>query len=221
MKGICTIAGALALAANAASAASIRLDTSKYSLSPGGEFTATVLSGNAGLVGDASSLGAGSFQTFCLEYHEKFTPGSILNVVLNTAASSATQGLDPIDPRTAFLYTRFREGSLPGYDYSSTTARKASGSQLQRAIWYLEDEAGGADNAFVALANAAVSIGGEWYGMGLGDVRAMNLFSSDGTSRQDQLTIVAPLPPGAITGLAGLCGVAGLAWLRRRANARA
>jgi hypothetical protein len=207
----------LALSAGLASSAmagTIRLDTTAYSAGVGGEFQATVLSGYVGEVGGAASLSASTFETFCLEHQEEFRPGDTYNVTLNTAAvfGGTDGGEDPIDDRTAFLYTRFREGTLPGFDYSAA-GRQASSGQLQNAIWFLEDEQGGVNNAFVALANAAVAVGGEWYGQGIGNVRVMNMSNAEFPHAQDQLTLISiPLPSAA--GLAGLGLGAGL--IRRR-----
>jgi hypothetical protein len=208
---------AVALLAIEASADTIRMSTNDFSAGNGGEFTATVLTGNAGLTGDApTSLSATSFQTFCLEAGENIRSGNIYSFSLSTAAmlggGGATNGMDPLDARTAFLYTRFRQGNLPGYDYSPA-GREDSARRLQRAIWFIEEESGGANNAFVALANAAVAPGGEWFGVGIGDVRVMNLSSAEFPNAQDQLTLLPRIPtPGA----AALLGLAGLAGFRRR-----
>jgi hypothetical protein len=191
---------------------SIRLDTTSYSAGVGGEFQATVLSGYVGEVGGAASLSAGTFETFCLEHQEEFRPGDTYNVTLNTAAvfGGTDGGADPIDARTAFLYTRFRQGTLAGFDYSAA-GRQASSGDLQNAIWYLEEEQGGVNNQFVALANAAVAPGGAWDGQGIGNVRVMNMSNEEFPHAQDQLTMI-PLPSAAA--LAGLGLGAGL--IRRR-----
>ncbi len=201
---------AVALVAFAAQADIIRLDSSAFSAGVGGEFTATPLSGNVGLTGLAGDLSADSFQTFCMEYNEHFRPGNIFTVVLNTGAVGGgdPSGFDPLDPRTAYLYTLFRTGALGIYNYGGT--RESTARALQRAIWFIEDEEGGANNAFVALANAAVAPGGDWYGRGLGNVRVMNLYNENGTRAQDQLTLIPA--PGALA----LLGLAGLGAARRR-----
>jgi hypothetical protein len=201
---------AVALVAFAAQADMIRLDTSAFSAGVGGEFTATPLSGNVGLTGLAGDLSGGSFQTFCMEYDEHFRPGNIFTVVINTGAvgGGTPSGFDPLDPRTAYLYTLFRTGTLGAYNYGSS--REDTARDLQRAIWFIEDENGGENNAFVALANAAVAPGGEWYGRGIGDVRVMNLYNENGTRAQDQLTLIPA--PGALA----LLGLAGLGAARRR-----
>lgn len=168
--------------------------------------------------------------TYCLEYHEYFSPGSSYYAVLNTmslnggmdwAGGVYDQGPlvpaygDPLDERTAFLYTRFMEGD----------SRFTDEVKMQNAVHYIEAEFKDADeigpkNSYVLLAEQAVAEGGEWYGMGLGNVRVMNLWKYfDGRCYsgfvQDQLILVNPVPaPGAIL-LAGL-GTIFVGWLRRR-----
>jgi hypothetical protein len=93
---------------------------------------------------------------------------------------------------------------------------------LQWAIWVLEDEEwevpAGAwkplANHFIDLANQAVANGFS----GIGDVRVLNLVSSDGVDMQDQLALVTPEPP---TGALLICGLLGLAVARRRWHAPA
>lgn len=208
LKVVCV--GAAALVSFAAQADIIRLDTSAYSAGVGGEFTATPLSGNVGLTGLASDVSGGSFQTFCMEYDEHFRPGNVFTVVINTGAvgGDVPSGFDPLDARTAYLYTLFRTGALGAYHYGGS--RQDTARDLQRAIWYIEDENGGANNAFVALANAAVAPGGAWHGRGIGDVRVMNLYNHDGSRAQDQLTLV-PAP-----GVMALVGLVGMTAGRRR-----
>lgn len=208
----CTLA--LCAGVAGASADTLRLDTSPYSAGNGGEFTVTQLTGptNAGLTGYPTDLAPGSFQTFCLENAEPFTPGGTYSFVLNTGAvlggGGASGGFDALDDRTAFLYTLFRNGTLPGYDYGA--GRQASAADLQQAIWFIEDEPGGVNNGFVALANTAVAPSGAWFGVGLGDVRVLNLFDGSENNIQDQLTLLPA--PGSLA----LLGVAGVAAGRRR-----
>ena len=168
------------------------------------------------------------FITFCIERNETIREGWTYDVRLNSmAVNGGVSGgnPDPLDERTAFLYTKFVMGTLEsdfnawaGSDKTFTYMSANSGLALQDAIWTIEGE----DPAFkqkalaldlVAWADEAVALGGEWYGMGLGSVRVMNLYRN-GEHHQDQLTFV-PLPAPLV--LAG-AGLAGVGFLRRRRN---
>lgn len=180
----------------------IRIDNSPWSVNNGGEFTATPITGFLGLTGLASDVSTDSFESFCVEVSENFSPGSTYLAVINTGAVAGSEpgGFDPLDERTAFLYTLFRAGTLPGFDYSPA-GRQASTGDLQAAIWYLEGESNGANNSFVALADAAVS-SGDW--SGIHDVRVLNIYDGDGVFHQDQLTLIPVPGAGLAMSLAGL-----------------
>ncbi len=176
----------------------LRLDQTPYSAGNGGEFQSTPLTGFVGITGLFSDINTISFQTYCLESHENFQPGDIFSAVINTGAvQGGVGGFDPLDDRSAYLYTLFRTGTLPGYDYGA--GRTASAAALQDAFWFIEGE-GGANNAFVALADAAV-LSGSW--SGIGDVRVLNLYTAAGELAQDQLTMI-PAPGSALLVMSGL-----------------
>lgn len=180
-----------------------------FSSGNGGEFTITPSAGFVGVTNLFADLSGSSFQTFCLETNEQFSPGNSYGMNINTVAIMGGSGGPsyPLQPETAYLYWHFRNGSLTGYDYGA--GRQASAGALQRAIWYIQgNQSGGANNAFVALATSAVS-GGSW--TGIGDVRVLNVYrASNNALGQDQLTII-PTPSAAV-----LMGLGGLAAMRRR-----
>jgi hypothetical protein len=81
------------------------------------------------------------FFTYCIEYNEEISPG--LTYYANTNTAAVNGGLaggnpDPLDPRTAWLFRRFTDGTLSGY-----TSNTASQTGLQDALWYLEQEISG------------------------------------------------------------------------------
>ncbi|MFW5653118.1 MAG: hypothetical protein ACOC0P_03655 [Planctomycetota bacterium] len=178
----------------------------------------------------------GNFISFCLERDEFVTEGTTYNVQIGTSASNGGFGggnPDPLDERTAFLYTKFAEGTFAddfnawsGSTFEFTYLDTYDGEILQDAIWIIEDEKplkrGDDDRAFqdeiIAWAEQAVADGGEWFGRGLGSVRVMTLTNLDGTPAQDMITIV-PLPMPVALGLAGLFGVGIMTRMRRGINA--
>lgn len=230
-------------AAGAARAGTVQLiyEPSFYSdgADGGGEFKVTGLTGFPSPVpalgpGVQVTTGGvtGAFQTFCLEYGEHFKPGYTYDFTVGTSANGggfgnspgrpgdltpATAAGDPIDARTAYLYTRFLLGDLSwtaadgvtvrSYDYTLGAGRAASAEQLQRAIWYAEGErtlaqiGGTTSDAYrlFLLADQAVA-SGAW--TGLGGIQVMNVFVSApgadglaGTLRQSQLAPGASFTP--------------------------
>jgi hypothetical protein len=147
-----------------------------------------------------------TFKTFCLEMNEYYVAGWTYNVGISTAAINggiSGGNPDPLDSRTAFLYTNFMNGQTWGY----------SDNAFQDAIHYIEGETA-TSNGLVTIANAAIQSGGSWYGKGLGDVRVMNVWYRDGQNSQDQLVQVAVPTPGAI--LLGSIGIIIVGFIRRK-----
>jgi hypothetical protein len=202
--------------------------SSGYYAGNGGEFTIRSDGGPGLLLSnsayDAKARGVGghaeSFQTFCVESGEYVAqPMDIMVSTTNVDGSPGSHAVwggvltvgDDLDPRTAYLYTKFATGTLPEYDYTAGAGRSASADALQKAIWFIEGE-GGVNNSFVTAANTAVEIGGEWYGKGIGDVRILNMYTTSGGLAQDQLYLI-PAPAAVLLGVVGLALVG---WARKR-----
>ena len=213
-----TVLAALALlvsmlATTTASADTLKLDYSPNHSSgfPGGAFRASNIVGGP--------LAGTSFDTFCLETGEFFTPGGTYNYAVNYAAVQGGQGAggsDPISLGTAYLYNSYLESG-------------GSSKTVQQAIWWLEDEvttgderclfgSGSACEALLtqvastlgkSIAALKVDCGSQCYG-----VVALNLTDGSGGRAQDQLGRV---PEAGATLLLAM-SLAGLAWFARRRN---
>ena len=158
---------------------------------PGGEFILTYASG--------------SFLSFCVEHNEFINvPGGPYTVTLNSNAVnggtgfaatyggfnadvSGAAGADPLSNATAWVYSKYLAGALSG----QIVGNAASADKAQAAIWFLENETGGALNSWATAAIAAVN--GGWTNPGVaGHVYVLNLTAADGL-HQDQL-YMAPIP---------------------------
>jgi hypothetical protein len=166
------------------------------------------------------------FRTFCLQVHEylDFDPAGFKVIDISDHAQGPS-GNDPLDARTAYLYTHFRNGTLSGYDYTpSSSGHVASADALQRAFWAIEGETGPATGQALAWINeaAAAISGGAW--SGIGNVRVLSIAWRTnrsgfhvGDPGQDVLTLV---PEPASFAVWSVLGVAGLvAWGRKRRKA--
>ncbi len=207
------IMASVALCASAVTAQTIVLNTGAYSAGNGGEFNATV-SGTS--LTFTSLTESGSFETFCLERSENFQPGATYFFGVSTSARNggggASGGVDPLDERTAYLYSAFISGVLPTYDYdNSGNDRQDDAEALQRAIWFLEDEVDSLGSAralyFYNFAQAGI-------GQGLGNVVVLNVYSinehGDRVEHQSQIAMIPT--PGSLA----LAGLGTLAAFRRR-----
>jgi len=186
----------------------------------GGPFEAEPIGFGAYAVQGLGELGAaaGNYLTFCVEFNEHIGNNTTYNAKVNTSAVNGGVGggnPDPLDARTAFLYTAFLKGTLDNklFAFSGDSVSYGTavmGEAVQEAIWFVENEitnVSGIAANIVAMADAAVGIGGEWFGKGIGSVRILNLTDPQtGDVRQDQLVLI-PLPSAGLLGLAGLVGM--------------
>jgi len=167
----------------------------------------------------------GNFITFCMESDEIISQDIVYDFRYNTETVGNDEN-DPLDERTAYLYTLFSEGTLDekfnewsGSTFDFEYLETLSGEVFQDALWQIEEEVGfdyrnqAFSEELVAFADEGVSEGGEWFGKGIGRVRVANVFL-DGENQQDVLTFV-PLPAPVALAFFGLAG-AGLIGRRRR-----
>lgn len=199
----------------------------------GGSFTISGSGLDTSAYAPISLVGAaGTFESFCLEYGEHFSPGSTYNYTVSGAATAgsggAVGGQDPISAGTAWLYSQFASGTLSGFDYGS--GRKTSNNDLQLAFWFFEDETPlisgygsygtGSGNVFLnaavtyfgSVANAKADSNGA-YG-----VKVLNLTDNSGHNKQSQLYVSVP-DAASTLGLLGL-GLAAIAGIRRLSRRR-
>ena len=165
-----------------------------------------------------------NFYTFCLEKNEAIQLGTPYGYTSGNAAVGGGIGggsPDPISEGTAWLFTRFGQGTLANYsfDVSSVAARllrAAAAVRLQNAIWSLEDEQGpDLGNVFVAAVVAQfgsfAAAQADYAGNGV--VVLNPAVASSGV--QSVLRLATPVPDnGASLGLLGL-GLAALGVVRR------
>jgi len=120
-------------------------DQSGLGTGSGGAFKATIVSGltdakTGGVPGHA--VGANQFLTFCVELDEFLTlPGNGYDVNVSTSADRGganTNSGDPISAGTAWLFSKFTDGTLT--TVLTFAYNNAGGNQLQDAIWWLEQE---------------------------------------------------------------------------------
>lgn len=157
IKTLRSLTKGMLLALTLGSVAEVHANTLKLLTTPfsnganlgGGEFSAIPVTGTLSTSAYSPfALYLGNIETFCLEYKEHFSPGTVYDFSVSSKAFSgdiAGPGGDPISQGTAWLYSRFATGVLSGYNYDYTNAtqiaaRKSSSLNLQLALWYLEDE---------------------------------------------------------------------------------
>ncbi len=199
-----------------------------YGYHGGGEFTMTPASGSDPIPGNP-----GPWQAFCVERNEYVMPPRVAHLTIDPWAVQGGMGgqdltvpegtADSLDPKTAYLFQRFIDGSLAlsGYDYTPGDGRRDSANSLQLAIWFFEDELKQADGSLGwyqidSQAQAWVAQAISEAGNGIGNIRIANLytFNTDGAKKYHQSQLVRVPAPGAV--LLGGIGVGLIGWFHRR-----
>lgn len=177
------------------------------------------------------------FEVFCLERLEFIAFGQTYRAEISDAALDGGVGGgpngDPLDDKTAYLYSQFVTGNLAGYGYGNLSVsggndgvfdRTESANALQNVIWYLEQEVtdplfGDLNldeetlaTAFLADTNANYNL--QAFAGQVEQVKVMNLYGMDGVNKQDQLIMVPA--PGAVT--LGILGLGMISAFRRRSR---
>lgn len=156
------------------------------------------------------------FLTYCLEGNEYIDFSVPYKVSLATAADGggfSGGSPDPLDSRTAYLYSNAYFGNLAGL---SGITGLALNKAMQEVVWFIEGElpagtiyddlSANAKSLFKLADSNAVN--GELYG-----VKVMNLVDSRGVKKQSLLTVCCECPavpePStlAIWGMLGVCGM--------------
>lgn len=187
MKKIVSALMAFALFAVSTQAAMLTINWAPVHSPNGGAFLVTPDTGDA-------------FQTFCLERNEYISLGGTYSYQIADATDGGINGgPDPVSIGTAWLYSNFRNGTLPGF-----TGTSSQMDQLQNTFWYLEGELSSLGNtawlnaAQLALPNFnLLSDADGLYGVGV-----WNLYTSSGGHAQSQLSYTVPEPA---TWWAGAC----------------
>ena len=204
-----------------------------YYADQGGEFTIEssqegdgLLLSNSAYATTTSNIGStGSFQSFCLERGEYiYEPMRIWVSEASTgdldtygSGSHAWYGGEPgngddLDPRTAYLYTQFAQGTLLGYDYNAGSGREDSALQLQYAIWHIEGELTTNDTTALGWIQVAEDAIKDELWAGIGNVRVLQMYKevhipgveSSFTLKQDQLYLLTPEPGSLLLGSIGI-----------------
>jgi hypothetical protein len=150
-----------------------------------------------------------SWISFCLEvteninFSDNFYVGGIGNNAIGGGPGYGVGvGGDPLDQRTKAIYHKYRRNNTLGW----------TGAEVQYAIWFLEEEVLGQNNALVTWASANAAS----YDFGGDVVRVVNLLTGPrGRHAQDQLMLQDVPEPAALGLLTVVFGAVATARRRR------
>lgn len=189
------LAAALIALATSATAATVSL----HSYASPGQYVATpdlnpLWLTELGAYSSKAQIGGG-FWTFCLETNQYFDQNGTYNVAFSNSTDGGSGSPlgsnvpDNISIGTAYLYELFAQGTL----FSGGSYSTAQGSELQLAIWSLEDEIWSGAGVSAYLKGVLDAVDGvhsisyyksDYAGSSIG---VMNLTDSNGGLHQDQL----------------------------------
>lgn len=214
-SGLLALATAALFASQGALAAVSVGDQIKFADGPGG--------GNGGsfLITDYNSAGTvvkGSFYAFCVERDEYMNFSSFFRVddISTEARDGGIAGgsPDPLDVKTAWLYTQYIESPSVLDAVAGWTAANAEvrGTAMQNAIWFIEQELTSVSGLASNLVTAATNAG--W--TNTGRVKILNVETLSGGWAQDQLYITPVPEPEIYAMMAAGLGLMGFVVRRRK-----
>ena len=164
----------------------------------------------------------GSFLSFCVEHNEYMNFSDVFRVdgvstsAKNGGAGGAVAGADPLDTRTAWLYTQYIEnpsalGAVSGWTAASTVDK---GTAMQQAVWFLEQEIAAGSMNTLASALVTAANGSGW--TDVGRVKILNIKTLAGGVAQDQLYITPVPEPEIYAMMAAGLGLMGFVARRRK-----
>jgi len=187
-----------------------------FGSSPGGAFELTVYD-------SSGAIAKGSFQSFCIETNENISFGPLFGVgdistmarLGGSGGSTGSPSRDPLDPRTAWLYTQYIENtgalnSVTGWGAASADAR---GTAMQQAIWRIEEESQYINSNSLADALITAASAAGW--QDTGRVYVLNMLNRSGGYAQDQLYIAPMIPEPEIYAMLGI-GLGLVGWVGRK-----
>lgn len=163
----------------------------------------------------------GSFYTYCIEAGEFFTPGSkyYYSLSLEAKYNATTSTTDPISMATAWVFAAFATGNLKDGTTPYNPATQADQDALQKLLWYLEGEAGGAQGKYYDDIATAYGEGVDYNGSAIfgGNVQVVNVWGdpTHTVAQQDVLKWTSVPDGGATLALLGI-SMGGLAFFARR-----
>ncbi|MDX2188133.1 MAG: hypothetical protein SFV32_14465 [Opitutaceae bacterium] len=223
---------ALAAALPLANGAQIKLQVGPNSNNGnGGAYTAQILSGSP-LTNDqydSMTKNVGnwdpSFETFCLEKWEYFTPNTVYDFTIDSEAIGFKDGnvvKDKLSLGTTWLYSQYATGKFNSLKVKGKTYAtwKDMNKDFQAAVWFLEGDINSLINPFTKLL-ADTFVGKDVKADATGNafgVKALNLYTvKSGKTTYAQSQLYYQHVPDTFTTLAVFgAAISGLALFRRK-----